>query len=470
MARALAKKAETSTTLLEAAKKVLRQNGHSGLSTRDVAAAAGVPLSQIHYHFGSKQGMMLALFDHLNAQLLDRQNAMFHDTTLTLSQRWDRACDYLDEDIASGYVRVLQELIAASWSDPTVAKVVRTGLMGWFELIVGVACQAERELGGLGPFSTAEIATLTGGASSAEKASICSAGETRLAGAPGAAKGRRCHSHRRSQIVDEDDVMRAKLPNKEGFVERDGVRIHYEVYGQGRQTMVFLPPWSIVHSRVYKAQLPYFSERFRCIAFDARATDGPTGPTMSPPTRWRTAWPMRWRHGRHRCRPGHRGRPLLRRPARLRAGRVPSGTGEGCHPGRYDGGHRAHPQAHVAAAFHGPAGVPRWEASGWNKYNRAHWLADYPDFAEHFIRSIFTEPHSTRQIEEGIAWAGDTDGPVLVKTVEARTIVPPFDVTESMYRRIHCPVWRSMATTTRSSPMRAQARGRAHRCRVRDHR
>ena len=87
MARALAKKAETSTTLLEAAKKVLRQNGYSGLSTRDVAAAAGVPLSQIHYHFGSKQGLVLALFEYLNAQLLDRQNAMFHDTTLTLSQR-----------------------------------------------------------------------------------------------------------------------------------------------------------------------------------------------------------------------------------------------------------------------------------------------------------------------------------------------------------------------------------------------
>jgi AcrR family transcriptional regulator len=159
MARALAKKAETSTTLLEAAKKVLRQSGHSGLSTRDVAAAAGVPLSQIHYHFGSKQGLMLALFDYLNAQLLDRQNAMFHNTTLSLSQRWDRACDYLDDDIASGYVRVLQELIAASWSDPEVAKVVRTGLMGWFELIAGVARQAEREFG-LGPFSAEEVAAL----------------------------------------------------------------------------------------------------------------------------------------------------------------------------------------------------------------------------------------------------------------------------------------------------------------------
>ena len=86
MARALAKKVETSTTLLEAAKKVLRQNGYSGLSTRDVAAEAGVPLSQIHYHFGSKQGLMLALFEYLNAQLLDRQNALFGDTSLKLSR------------------------------------------------------------------------------------------------------------------------------------------------------------------------------------------------------------------------------------------------------------------------------------------------------------------------------------------------------------------------------------------------
>jgi AcrR family transcriptional regulator len=164
MARALAKKVETSTSLLEAAKKVLRQYGHSGLSTRDVAAAAGVPLSQIHYHFGSKQGLMLALFDYLNAQLLDRQNAMFHDKTLSLSQRWDRACDYLDEDIASGYVRVLQELIAAAWSDPEVAKVVRSGLMGWFELIADVARQAEKELGGLGPFSPEEVAALVSSA------------------------------------------------------------------------------------------------------------------------------------------------------------------------------------------------------------------------------------------------------------------------------------------------------------------
>jgi AcrR family transcriptional regulator len=136
---------------------VLRRNGYAGLSTRDVAAEAGVPLSQIHYHFGSKQGMVLALFEHLNAQLLDRQNALVGDTALSLSEQWDRACDYLDDDIESGYVRVLQELIAASWADPAVAKVIRAGIMGWIDLIVGVARRAESRLGRLGPFSPEEI-------------------------------------------------------------------------------------------------------------------------------------------------------------------------------------------------------------------------------------------------------------------------------------------------------------------------
>jgi AcrR family transcriptional regulator len=162
MGRAAAAKVETSTVVLEAAKKVLRQKGYSKLSTRDVAAAAGVPLSQIHYHFGSKQGMVLALFEHLNSQLLERQNAMFHDRALTLSEQWDRACDYLDEDIASGYVRVLQELIAASWADNPVAKVIQAGLMGWFKLLVELARRAERELGGLGPFTADEVAGLVG--------------------------------------------------------------------------------------------------------------------------------------------------------------------------------------------------------------------------------------------------------------------------------------------------------------------
>ena len=64
--------------------------------------------------------------------------------------------------------------------------------------------------------------------------------------------------------------MRAKLPHTEGYVDRDGVKLHYEIYGDGDRTMVFVPGWAIVHSRIYKAQLPYFSDHFRVIAFDPR--------------------------------------------------------------------------------------------------------------------------------------------------------------------------------------------------------
>jgi AcrR family transcriptional regulator len=164
MVRTAAKKPDTGNSHLEAAKKILRQKGYAGLSTRAVAEAAGVPLSQIHYHFGSKQGLVLALFEYLNAQLLDRQNALFRDGGLKVSEQWDKACDYLDEDIASGYVRVLQELIAASWADAAVAKVVRVGLMHWIDLVAELARKAEREFGGFGPLTAEDVGALVSNA------------------------------------------------------------------------------------------------------------------------------------------------------------------------------------------------------------------------------------------------------------------------------------------------------------------
>ncbi len=235
--------------------------------------------------------------------------------------------------------------------------------------------------------------------------------------------------------------MRAKLPSKDGFVERDGVRIHYEVYGQGRQTMVFLPPWSLVHSRVYKAQLPYFSERFRCIAFDGRGNGQSDRPDDVAAYSLANCVAdalavMDATEAGQAIVVGLSSGGLLacvlaaHHPERVKAV-ILAGTAAIIGPT-----HKYMSQQHFMARQECPDGKP----VGWNKYNRAHWLADYPDFADHFIRNIFSEPHSTRQIEEAIDWARDTDGPVLVKTVEARTIVPPFDVAESMYRRIHCPV------------------------------
>lgn len=147
--------------LLEAAEQCLLRDGYAALSTRAVAAAADTPLSQIHYHFGSKQKLMLALLRHQNKKLLDRQARTF-EQDLPLSQHWMRACDYLDEDIRSGYVRVLQEIIAAGYSDPALAEAARELLGGWFRLLRELAAKAEAALGGFGELAADDVACLVG--------------------------------------------------------------------------------------------------------------------------------------------------------------------------------------------------------------------------------------------------------------------------------------------------------------------
>src|SRR5437867_976233 len=77
------------------------------------------------------------------------------------------------------------------------------------------------------------------------------------------------------------EQTRARYPDKSGHVERDGVRIFYEVYGAGEPTVLLLPTWSIVHSRVWKLQIPYLARHCRVITFDGRGngrSDRPGGP------------------------------------------------------------------------------------------------------------------------------------------------------------------------------------------------
>ena len=152
---------DASLALLSAAEACLRKYGYAGLSTRKVAEMAEMPLSQIHYHFGTKKNLLLEVFRRHNARLLERQARMFGEE-LPLWRRWEQACAYLDEDIESGFVRVLQELAAAGYSDPEIAGEFR-GLMGrWFDLLITVASEAEERFGGLGPFSPKEMAARIG--------------------------------------------------------------------------------------------------------------------------------------------------------------------------------------------------------------------------------------------------------------------------------------------------------------------
>lgn len=150
---------DTRSAIIDAARAILRGDGHRGVTTRKVAEAASVPLSQLHYHFGSKQGLLLAVLEAENDRLLARQARMY-SSDRPLWQRYEQACDFLDEDLESGYVRVLQEMIAEGWADATVRTSVRTVLSGWYELLTSVAEEAEARHGSLGPFTAEEVAAL----------------------------------------------------------------------------------------------------------------------------------------------------------------------------------------------------------------------------------------------------------------------------------------------------------------------
>jgi AcrR family transcriptional regulator len=149
----------TAQAILEAARRCLLADGYAAMSTRKVATEAGVPLSQVHYHFGSKANLVLALLADQDRRLLERQQRMYA-ADAPLWKRYEQACDFLEDDLESGYVRVLQEMIAAGWSTPAVADKVRSMQQGWIDLLTEVATEAEQRFGSLGPFTSRELATL----------------------------------------------------------------------------------------------------------------------------------------------------------------------------------------------------------------------------------------------------------------------------------------------------------------------
>ena len=77
----------------------------------------------------------------------------------------------------------------------------------------------------------------------------------------------------------------ARVPDQQGFVERDGVRVHWEAYGDGGSAILLMPTWSVIHSRHWKAQIPYLARHFRVVAYDGRGnghSDRPRSRRLMP--------------------------------------------------------------------------------------------------------------------------------------------------------------------------------------------
>jgi AcrR family transcriptional regulator len=126
--------ATTRAAILRAARDRLVEVGYANLNVRDIAREAGVNHALIGYHFHGKQQLVLAVLDEANRQLLDRQERMYQGTT-SASRQWQQACDFYEEDLSSGFVRLLMELMGASFHDHELRREFVPRISQWHRLV-----------------------------------------------------------------------------------------------------------------------------------------------------------------------------------------------------------------------------------------------------------------------------------------------------------------------------------------------
>jgi pimeloyl-ACP methyl ester carboxylesterase/predicted glycosyltransferase len=239
------------------------------------------------------------------------------------------------------------------------------------------------------------------------------------------------------QVGQTVDHSRARQPDDAGLIERDGVRVRYEVHGEGDRTVLLLPTWSIIHSRAWKAQVHFLARHLRVLAMDGRGNGGsdrPTDPALYAVPEFAAD-----------------ALSVMDATGTGRATLVAHSRGAGWalllaaeHPERVDGMVFVSPYLPLAPGHpwrH--AAVEAWDRrqdtyEGWLKYNRHHWLGDYRDFLEFFFSEVFSEPHSTKQIEDSVRWALETTA----ETAVATQLGGEFSrgLAAQLVERVRCPV------------------------------
>jgi pimeloyl-ACP methyl ester carboxylesterase/predicted glycosyltransferase len=208
-----------------------------------------------------------------------------------------------------------------------------------------------------------------------------------------------------------------------GAVTRGGVRIAYKVYDDnpgnpGRPTILLMPTWSIIPSRFWRLQVPYLARHYRVVTFDGRGSgesDRPVGATSYLDSEYAAdAVAVLDATGTDRA--------VL---VGLSCGATWSVHVAARHPDRVDGVVAIGPSCGLGVAQPGREQYA-WDArldttEGWAKYNRHHWLeGGYDDFVAFFMANMFPEPHSTKQIEDCVAWAHEITPSTLADTTAGR--------------------------------------------------
>ncbi len=236
--------------------------------------------------------------------------------------------------------------------------------------------------------------------------------------------------------VAATEQTRARYPNAHGFVERTGVRVHWERYGDGSPAFLLLPTWEIVHSRSWKCQIPYLARHGTVVTFDPRGN----GRSDRPRT----------------------GAAYARREDARAAGAVLDAAGVNrvvvvawCdlgeslilaaeHADRVAALVEIAPALQVGDVVPEPVAYPFDDVldtdEGWAKENRHYWLRDWRGYAEFFFGEVYTEPHSTKQIEDAVGWALETDAETLLLSFAGwNTKVIDRETATQNARGITCP-------------------------------
>jgi pimeloyl-ACP methyl ester carboxylesterase len=257
--------------------------------------------------------------------------------------------------------------------------------------------------------------------------------------------------------------MRARHPDHEGYVDRDGVKIHYEVYGVGSPTILLLPTWMILDSRFWKLQIPYLSRHYRVITFDPPG-NGKSDRPLDPAA-----------HGVF----AHDSYGVAVLDATGTDAAVLVGLSQGSefaltlmanHPDRVLGTVLIGPAANVGISSERgrfirdhfdeqypsrpPSrvrlGLPD-PADDWTKHNRRYWIDHLEDFAWFFFGQCFSEPHSTKQTEDCVGWTMQTTGELLGVEWDAPTA--DIETYREWASRVQCPMLVIHGTADRIVPI-----------------
>jgi AcrR family transcriptional regulator len=126
--------AATRALILQAARQRLCDGGYAKLNVRDIARDAGVNHALINYHFQGKQQLVLAVLDEANSQLLERQTRMYSEP-VSVSRKWRQACEFYEQDLQSGFVRLMMELMAASFTDDALRREFVPRFLAWSQVV-----------------------------------------------------------------------------------------------------------------------------------------------------------------------------------------------------------------------------------------------------------------------------------------------------------------------------------------------